>query len=402
MSNGSDSQGVFARQPAALQNREGRLHPFDWYREMRAEKPVSYDENRRTWDVFQYNDVKSVLSESERFSSDTASEDERQMDGPNPLSETMISVDPPEHDRLQRFVDERFRPSTLRDRRPFIETVAESLLDEVKGNTFDLVSAYSFPLPVIVIAELLDIPAERRDEFKQWSDTLVAAPKDQTEDALRENQQRRTQSMREMASFFRDTLAERRGGDGDDLVTLAANAEALSPTEQLGFCILLLTAGNITTTNLITNAIWNFAEQDIFDDVASGAIGHEEAIEEALRFRSPVQALSRVATENTELGGTEIEAGERVTAWIGSANRDENMFEDPDEFRPERSPNRHIAFGSGGHYCLGAPLARLEADVALSALFDRYDTLEMTDDTLQAVSSPVVYGLESLPLRIER
>ncbi len=401
MSDESNSRGEFAQEPSALQNREGRLHPFNWYREMRAENPVSYDEERDAWDVFRYDDVKTVISDYETFSSATTPEDALAGDGPNPLSESMISVDPPEHERLRQFVDDRFRPGTIRDRRPSVETVAKSLLEDVEGDTFDLVSAYSFPLPVVVIADLLDIPAERRNEFKQWSDALVAAPREQTTETLQENEQQRTQSMIAMTSFFRDILENRRGSDGDDLVTLAANAEVLSPTEQLGFCILLLIAGNITTTNLITNAIWSFAEQDILDAVASGAIDREAAIEEALRFRSPVQAMSRVATEDTKLGGEEIEAGERVTAWIGSANRDASVFDAPDEFRPERSPNRHIAFGSGIHYCLGAPLARLEADVALAALFDRYETIEMTDAPLQAVSSPVVYGLESLALHVE-
>lgn len=401
MSNESNTSGVFARQPAPLQNRSGRLDPFDWYREMRAEKPISYDEERRAWDVFRYEEVRTVLSDHETFSSDTTPQDAPEMDGPNPLSESMLNIDPPEHERLRQFVDDRFRPGAIRDRRPYVETVAESLLDDIEGETFNLVSAYSFPLPVIVIAELLDIPTDRRDEFKQWSDALVAAPREQTEETLRENEQRRQQSMMEMASFFRDALKERRGGDGDDLVTLAANAERLTPTEQLGFCILLLIAGNITTTNLITNAIWSFAEQGILNDVASGIIDREQAVEEVLRFRSPVQAMSRVTTEDTELDGTEIDAGERVTAWIGSANRDESVFDSPDEFQPERSPNRHIAFGNGIHYCLGAPLARLEADVALSVLFDRYDTIETTDDPLHPVSSPIVYGVESLQLHVE-
>ena len=400
MSSESNSPGVFARQPVALQNREGRLHPFDWYRRMRAENPVAYDDDRLAWDVFRYEDVTTVLSDHETFTSDTAPEEGQGMDGPNPLSETMISVDPPEHERLRRFVDERFRPGNIRERRPYVEELAESLLDDINGNSFDLVSAYSFPLPVIVIAELLDVPAERRDEFKEWSDALVAAPEEQTEENLRENEQQRMQSIMQMAAFFQQTLEERRGGDGDDLVTLAANADTLSPNEQLGFCILLLIAGNITTTNLVTNAVWSFAEQGILDDVASGAINRQQAIEEALRFRSPVQAMSRVATEDTEIGGKSIEAGERVTAWIGSANRDEALFDEPDAFIPDRSPNRHIAFGKGIHYCLGAPLARLEADVALAALLDRYDSIEMTDDPLQPVSSPIVYGLESLPLRV--
>ncbi|RRJ31420.1 cytochrome P450 [Halocatena pleomorpha] len=401
MSNEPSTSGVFARQPAPLQDREGRLDPFDWYQKMRDERPVSYDEERRAWDVFKYDAVRTVLSDYETFSSDTPPDDDSGADDSSPLSASMISVDPPEHERLRQFVDDRFQPDAIRDRRPYIETVAESLLDDIEGETFDIVSAYSFPLPVIVIAELLDIPAERRDEFKQWSDALVAAPREQTEETLRKNEQHRTQSIAEMSSFFRNALTERRGSDRDDLVTLAANAEALSPTEQLGFCILLLIAGNITTTNLITNAIWSFAEQDILHAVASGAVDRKQAIEEALRFRSPVQAMSRVATEDTEIDGVEIAADERVTAWIGSANRDESVFDNPDEFLPERSPNRHIAFGTGVHYCLGAPLARLEAGVALSTLFDRYDTIELRDDQFQPVSSPIVYGLESLPLHVE-
>ena len=401
MTDGDTSSTLFARQPAALRTREGRLDPFVWYREMRAERPVAYDEERRTWDVFRYADVTAVLSDFERFSSAA-------FDGPeeaaSPLAETMISVDPPEHERLRGFVDERFRPGVIRDRRPFVEDLAGSLLDELETDAsagpVDLVAGYSFPLPVVVIADLLDVPAGRRDEFKRWSDALVAAPAEQTEARLRANEQERMESLVAMASC-RETLEDRRGGEGDDLVTLAANAEALSPTERLGFCILLLVAGNVTTTNLVTNAVWTFAEQGVLGDVASGEVDRGRAIEEALRFRSPVQAMNRVATEDVEVGGVDIEAGERVTAWIGSANRDEAVFDEPDAFDPDRSPNRHVAFGTGVHYCLGAPLARLEADVAIGALLDRFDRVELADEPLRPVSSPIVYGLESLPLRIE-
>ena len=404
MSDDPTAPGVFARQPAPLQSRDGRLDPFDWYREMRADHPVSYDEDRRAWDVFRYEDVTRVLSEHETFSSGAMADHGGRRPGPNPLSATMINADPPAHDRLRGFVDEQFRPGVVRERRPYVEDLAESLLadadDARDGDVLDLVPAFAFPLPVVVVADLLDVPADRRDEFKRWSDALVAAPEEQTESELLANQRERMESVTAMASFFQETLSARRGGDGDDLVTLAANAEDLTPTERLGFCILLLVAGNVTTTNLVTNAVWTFDEQGLTADVASGAIEREDAIEEALRFRSPVQAMSRVTTGATEVGGVEIPAGERVTAWIGSANRDEAVFDEPDAFVPGRSPNRHVAFGTGVHYCLGAPLARLEADVALAALFDRYDHVEVTDDPLQPVSSPIVYGLESLPLRV--
>lgn len=399
MSSEPTEPGVFARRPAALADREGRLDPFDWYREKRADDPVAYDEERDAWDVFRYDDVERVFSDHEAFSSETPAD--QRPDGPNPLSETMISTDPPEHERLRGFVDERFRPGVLRERRGDLESLADTLLEDCPDEgTFDLVSALSFPFPVTVIAEFLDVPAERRDEFKAWSDALVAAPEEQTEEALRENQRERQRSLREMAGFFREALDARRGGDGDDLVTLAANADELDETEELGFCILLLIAGNITTTNLVTNAIWTFDEQGVLDGVASGDVDRTQAIEEALRYRSPVQALSRTTTEAVELSGVTVPAGERVTAWIGSANRDERVFDDPATFDPSRRPNRHIAFGKGVHYCLGAPLARLEADVALGALFERYDRIEVADDELDPVSSPIVYGLESLDLRV--
>jgi len=402
MADESATPGVFARQPAALQDRDGRLDPFDWYRERRTTEPVAYDDDRLTWDVFRYEDVTAVLGDHERFSSATPPEEQASTPmGPNPLSQTMITVDPPEHERLRGFVDERFRPGTIRELRPSVEALADALLDDLPGDRFDFVDGYAFPLPVTVIAELLDVPAERRDEFKAWSDALVAAPEVQTEDALRENELERMQSMVDMGLFFRDVLEARRGGDGDDLVTLAANAEDLSPTEQLGFTIILLIAGNITTTNLLTNAVWTFAEQGLLDDVAAGDVALDGAVEEVLRYRSPVQAMSRVATEDVELGGRAIAAGERVTAWIGSANRDEAMFDEPDAFRPDRRPNRHIAFGTGVHYCLGAPLARLEADVALTAFLDRYDGVTLADEPLEPVASPIVYGLASLPLRVE-
>ena len=165
--------------------------------------------------------------------------------------------------------------------------------------------------------------------------------------------------------------------------------------------MLLLIAGNITTTNLVTNAVWCFDEHGVTDAVRTGDIDRKQAIEEVLRYRSPVQSLRRVATRDVELGGKTIEKGDLVTAWIGSANRDPDVFDAPDEFRPERSPNRHIAFGKGIHYCLGAPLARVEADVALKALLEQFDTIEPTEIDKKPVPSQVLYGLETLPCRVQ-
>ncbi len=318
------------------------------------------------------------------------------------FNRTMINAEPPEHDRLRGFVNERFRPGTIRELQPRLEELADEFLDGIADeDRIDIVGDFAYPFPVTVIAELLGIPADRRDEFKAWSDALVASPREETEAAIEENQRERERARREMGEYFADLLDERADGDGDDLVTLAATSDELEREEQVGFCMLLLIAGNITTTNLITNAIWCFHEQGVMDGVRSGDIDRKQAIEEVLRYRSPVQSLRRVATRDIELGGKPIEKGDVVTTWMGSANRDPDVFDAPTEFRPERSPNRHIAFGKGIHYCLGAPLARVEADVALKALLEQFDTIEPMEMDKKPVPSQVLYGLETLPCRVQ-
>ncbi|MFU8869742.1 cytochrome P450, partial [Natronococcus sp.] len=261
------------------------------------------------------------------------------------------------------------------------------------------------PLPVVVIAELLGVPAEDRDRFKRWSDTLVesSSADDETEAFL----ERQQQAQMEMASYFFEMIADRRESPQDDLMTQIVTRELedgsrLSEEEALGTCILLLIAGNITTTNLVTNAVRCFDAHDLFDELRAEPNAIGRAIEEVLRYRSPVQAMSRVATEDVTLRGAEIESGDRVVVWLGSANRDERQFEDADAFVPDRSPNQHLGFGHGTHYCLGAPLARLEASVALEELCARTATIEAVDTDLQPVRSSLIYGVESLPIRYER
>ncbi|EFW90535.1 cytochrome P450 [Haladaptatus paucihalophilus DX253] len=391
------------RPPEELYDRQRQLDPFDWYARMRRESPVRYDESRKMWDVFRYEDVDRVLSDYDAFSSDMRDAEAVSFDDDQAMRRTMINAEPPEHDRLRRFVDERFRPGTIRELQPRLEAFAAEFLDAVEdADRIDLVGDFAYPFPVTVIAELLGIPADRRDQFKSWSDALVASPTEETTAAMEKNERQRQRARREMAEYFGDLLDERADGDGDDLITLAATSDDLERDEKVGFCILLLIAGNITTTNLITNAVWCFDEHDVTDAVRTGEIDRKQAIEEVLRYRSPAQSIRRVATRDVELGGETIEAGELVTAWIGSANRDPDVFDAPEEFRPERSPNRHIAFGKGIHYCLGAPLARVEADIALDALLDRFDTIEPTDEPKSPLSTQLLHGLEALPCRVER
>lgn len=399
----SDSVVGIGQPPNAIRSRDGQLEPFEWYAEMRRTSPVHFDEQRQTWDLFRYEDINRVLTDHEAFTANRTQSDADSATTPDnggSIRQTMITVDPPEHDRLREFVNEQFQPGTLREYRPRIETLTQELLDQIDGaSQFDFVEEFAIPLPVIIIAELLGIPAERRDQFKDWSDALVARPEDDSKAAIKRVQQQRQQAQEEMSEYFATLLEERQTGNGNDLITLTATTEELTREEQIGFCMLLLLAGNITTTNLLTNTLWCFEEQEITEEIRTGEIDRTKAIEEVLRYRSPIQSLRRIAVEDVELKGQQIQAGDVLTLWLGAANRDPELFDVPEEFRAERRPNRHIAFGNGVHYCLGAPLARIEADIAVEILLDRFETMNANLTDLQPLRS--LYGLESLTCTLE-
>lgn len=395
--------------PPELDDREDWLEPFGWYAEMRENAPVRYDQSRGTWDVFRYQDVKTILADDERFStSPREADDFREPPEGGFLLDTMLLQDPPRHGELRSVVDDAFDPRSIRDLEPRIRTLTNRLLDEAlpaEGGTFDLVDSLAYPLPVIVIADLLGVPSEDRARFKQWSDLIVQGVSDDvdTESYL----ERQEAAGGEMAQYFLEQIEDRRQRPRDDLLTTIATTEGeggqLSHREALGMCMLLLIAGNITTTNLVTNAVRCFDAFDgnLFPALADDGRRLAAAIEEVLRYRSPVQAMARVSLEDVELGGETLEAGDRVVVWLGSANRDERQFADADAFVPDRSPNQHLGFGYGTHYCLGAPLARLEAKVALDELSNRLTDIEVTtpDSELRPVRSSFIYGVEHLSIR---
>ncbi|MFB6074457.1 MAG: cytochrome P450 [Haloarculaceae archaeon] len=398
--------------PDELQDRQSWLEPFDWYREMREAAPVRYDPGRRTWDLFRYEDVKRVLSDDETFSVDPReAEDfvEPAEPGAGLILDTMLFEDPPRHDELRSVVDDWFQPRTLADREPHLRELAGELLEDAvdERDEMDVIGDLAYPFPVTVIAELLGVPSAERDRFKTWSDTIVAAASDDETGA--EFVERQQQTQMEMAQYFLEAIEDRRADPREDLLSVIATAESeaggrLSREEALGMCILLLVAGNITTTNLVGNAVRCFAEADaaLFEELRGDDRALATAIEEVLRYRSPVQAMSRVATEDVTLRGETIQAGDRLVVWLGSANRDERRFEDAETFRHDRSPTGHLGFGHGTHYCLGAPLARLEAKVGLSELLDRVEDVRLGDGPLQPTRSSFIYGVQSLPIEYEK
>lgn len=373
------------------------LDPFPQYERMRATAPVFQDDQSGSWHVFRYDDVQRVLSEHATFSS--------RMGGDNPsgtgqlFASSLITTDPPRHRQLRSLVTQAFTPKAVDALAPRIAGLTDELLAEIAGKgSADLIRDLAYPLPVIVISELMGIPSEDRERFKHWSDVIVSQtrtlPASETQDS----------TTSEMVEYFLALIDQRRSRPGTDLISslLAAeiDGQKLTVPELLGFCALLLVAGNETTTNLIGNAVLCLAESPgTLERLLSEPALVPQALEEVLRFRSPVQSMYRVAVADTVVGDHLIPAGAPIVAWIGSANRDGQQFQRAAEFDVDRNPNRHLAFGHGIHFCLGAPLARLEARIALEALLSRLPGLSVASGAqLERMDSSIVYGLKELPV----
>ena len=367
------------------------INPFPWYEKMRREKPVFYDPDYGLVNVFKYADVKRVLGNFNEFSSQFG---KAFNPAGGPISESIINLDPPRHTKLRNIVSRVFTPRAIEKMEPNIREIAESLMKGKKGKEVDIVKSFTSPLPITVIATLLGIPLEDMDKFKLWSDNIVGGSQKDYENF--------PVMMKEMISYFQNLMVEKEKNPDDSLIYSVINAEVdgekLSMMESLGFFILLLVAGNETTTNLISNALLTMDDNEGSYESLRGDIKLiPPALEEVLRYRSPVQSIYRVAREDTEIQGVSVKEGSVLVPWIGSANRDEGIFPDADRFIMDRKENRHIAFGEGIHYCLGAPLARLESKIALEYMtenFRSYDVLRNRPMVPQ--NSTIVYGFKEL------
>lgn len=385
--------------PVTPQTRDDpRLDPFPWYRTMRASAPVRYDPGRGGWGIFRYDDVQEALSNHAVFSSQFHGD--APLHANAPIAASMISTDPPRHRQLRSLVTQAFTPRAIEALTPRIGAIVDELLGAaLPAGRFDAIHDLGEPLPVIVIAEMLGIPTADRERFKLWSDAIVSLAGGAEMSGFA--------AQRELVAYFMGIIERRRREPGDDLISGLLQAEIdgerLALPELLGFCALLLVAGNETTTNLIGNALLCFAERpELWARLRAEPALVPQAIEEVIRFRSPVQAMFRVTTQAVELGGRRIPAHAGVVAYIGSGNHDEARFVEPDRFDLDRQPNRHLGFGHGIHYCLGAPLARLEGRIALTALLERVSAVRRADDApLEALPSPIVYGVRRLPLAVE-
>ena len=379
--------------------------PYPTYHRLRREDPVHLSP-LGFWVLTRYEDVVSILRDG-RAAKEAIQEVVAAKLGIQASARTALSMldrDPPDHTRLRALVSKAFTPRVVERLRPHIQEIVDGLLDGVEcRGTMDLIEEFAYPLPVIVICEMLGVPIADHERFKGWGldiarglDTIMLPPDSDVG-------KRSMASRRALADYFRDLIKERRAAPRADLLSgLIAAEEAgdkLNEEELLATCILLLVAGHETTVNLIGNgtlALLRNPDQLARLRANPGLIG--TAVEELLRYDGPVQRTARIPSEDVVVAGRTIGKGEMVMPFIGAADRDPSQFPDPDRLDIGRTDNRHIAFGWGIHFCLGAPLARAEGQIAINTLVQRLPKLALATDRPEHRESLTLRGLKSLPV----
>lgn len=377
--------------------------PYPIYRQLRDEHPAYHNESRGFWALSRFDDIWSAVHDPRRFSSASGIViGQDMMATAGELMPMLIMMDPPRHDELRKMVSRAFTPRRIAAMEDDVRRIARDLLGSfVERGEAEFVDEFAAPLPMIVIAEMLGVPVSDRAQFREWSDHLVQVNPDDPA-----TMQRAIDAGMGLNNYFVPMLEARHKDPKDDLMSALLSAESddgrkLTQEELIGFCFLLLVAGNETTTNLISNAVAILHDrpelrQEITDD--PGLL--PAAVEEFLRIESPVQGLARTLTEDVEIHGETMREGDKVLLLWASANRDEREFDDPDEFVLGRPLDRSLAFGHGVHYCLGAALARLECRVALEELLTTIPDYDISNGARRLLSGPI-RGFDHLPVTFE-
>ena len=426
-----------------LLREEVRANPYPFYDQLRSQDPIHWDEEMGFWALTRYSDVDSLYTDN-RFSRaqglmrgfERLSMEDRKIAQPvyHSFSKTMFYADPPYHTHLRGLMNNAFTPRRVEQLRPTIQHIVDDLLTGAQANGgMDVVRDFAYPLPVMVIAELLGLPAQDRARFKQWSDDLFAILGTMRKPS--HLMQRAAHSLDEMTEYVTALSYERRENPCDDLLTallsFVDDDGLLSPPHPLpgsasphaqrtGYLIrereasstltreelvanvnILLSTGHETTTHLIGNGLLAlFQHPDQMQKLKAQPELLSAAIEEILRYDNPVQITYRSAIEDAELDGKLIHKGDLVNTIIGSANRDPQRFTDPNAFDITRDEGRHLSFGLGIHYCIGAPLVKLEAEIAFETILRRFPKLQLASAELEWQEHPVFRGLKSLPVSL--
>jgi len=376
-----------------------RRNPYPLYDQLRTTSPVLHiPPPFNGWLLFDYESVKWALSDHDSFSSRV----------PAPRT-WFIFFDPPAHTKLRALISRAFTPRMIADLEHRIRRIVQELLDRAAASAeFDLASNFSIPLAMQVIAGMIGIPDSDWERYTRWSDTILRLSYSRSGgDEAQRVQRDFAEVTAEMSGYLAAMIAERRNAPREDLLTSLVNAEVdgehLSHEEILGFFQLLVVAGQETTSDLINNSVLTLLEHP--EQLARLRQAPEllpQAIEEVLRYRSPLQWMMRTPRRDIELHGATIPAGAFVLPVIGSANRDPSVFTDPQRFDITRDPNPHVAFGHGIHFCLGAALSRMETRIALGALLERFATIELMSSEWTPRRALHVHGPESLPVRVRQ
>ncbi len=392
-------------------------NPFPEFARLRAEDPVHWSPAMKAWIITRHADVKNVALNNRQISADrltpffkTNPEYQRgSIDSlVRYLNHWMVFRDPPDHTRLRRLFNKAFTPTSVSNLRPSIENIVAHLIDGMeakarRGETVDYITDFAYPLPASVIMDLLGVPRADLERVKVWSDDIALFIG--TAQVAGNKYLRAESGAKAMSDYFRSLVEARTAEPHDDMISHLVLArddrDALTTDEIIGTCILLLFAGHETTTNLIGNGfLYSMRHREQWERLVADPSLAGSAVEEYLRYDGPSGALARVAAADLELGGKTIREGQRLFAFMNSANRDPEAFADPDRFDIGREPNVHLTFGHGIHFCLGAPLARLEAQIAATRLAERLPDVRLSGGDPEWHDSLILRGVKRLPLQL--
>ncbi|MEO8558503.1 MAG: cytochrome P450 [Rhodospirillales bacterium] len=400
-----------------LSNPATNANPFPEFARLRAEQPAHYSPRMKAWIVTRYDDVKKIALDNAGISADRLTpffKSNPEFQG-NTVSDLMrymnhwmVFRDPPDHTRLRRLFTKAFTPSAVANLRPNITGIVNHLIDGMeakakRGERVDYIADFAYPLPATVIMDLLGVPRADLDRVKVWSDDIALFIG--TAQAAENKYARAEKGATLMSGYFRELIEQRMAAPTGDMISqlIAARDERdiLTTDEIIGTCILLLFAGHETTTNLIGNGFYySMKFRDQWQRLIAERNLSGRAVEEWLRYDGPSGALARVVAQDVELGGKTMKAGQRVFAFVNSANRDPEQFADAEVFDVARKDNPHLTFGHGIHFCLGAPLARLETQIAVDALTERLPDIALATDQVEWTDSLILRGIKSLPVKL--
>jgi hypothetical protein len=398
-----------------LGNPVTNANPFPEFARLRAEDPVHWSPAMKAWIVTRYEDVKQVALNNRQISADrllpffkTNAEYQRGSIESlvRYLTHWMVFRDPPDHTRLRRLFTKAFTPTAVENLRPNIEAIVSHLIDGMeakakRGEVVDYIADFAYPLPASVIMDLLGVPRADLERVKIWSDDIALFIG--TAQVAGNKYLRAEAGAKAMSGYFRTLVEARTSEPRDDMITKLVLArddrDALSTDEIIGTCILLLFAGHETTSNLIGNGFfYSMRNRGQWDRLVADETLAATAVEEWLRYDGPSGALARVASADIEMGGKTIREGQRLFAFMNSANRDPQAFDDPERFDIGRAVNPHVTFGHGIHFCLGAPLARLEAQIAGRRLAERIPNIRLSGGDPEWHDSLILRGVKRLPV----